>query len=164
VSRRAPYPLLQLPTSTVKWQRPSQAFAFPRNMSLNFFDERCKRLLQQASLTHLNLIARSSFHQTRHITSPLVVAPSSPTKAYTMHDHADVYFLDRAMLAFEVHENPSLGLRNIREVFPSNWDDTMWCIWWWANSEHKARAKMERWRKRPLAVQALTEEAGTGVS
>jgi hypothetical protein len=129
-------------------------------MSLNFFDERCKRLLQQVSLTHLNVIARSSFHQTRHNTSPPVNAPSSPTEAYTMRDHANAYFLDRAMVAFEVHENPSSRLRNIRDVFPGNWDDAMWCIWWWANSENKARAKMERWRKAPVTVQTQTQEAG----
>jgi hypothetical protein len=81
-----------------------------------------------------------------------------------MRDHANAYFLDRAMVAFEVHENPSLGLGNIREVFPSNWDDTMWCIWWWANSENKARAKIERWRKEPVALLTHAQVAGTDAS
>jgi hypothetical protein len=69
-----------------------------------------------------------------------------------MRDHASDYYLDRAMVAFEVDEvKDDERLTKIRKVFPKEWDDAMWCIWWWANSEDKARSKMERWREKTPA-------------
>lgn len=117
---------------------------------MTLFEERCKRLVQRATDTHLSLIARSSFHQTTHIVSRAVSMPTTPNHAYKMRDHADEYFLEQVMVAFEVDQNPYLDRRDIREVFPKKWDDMLWCIWWWANGEDKARAKMERWRQEPL--------------
>jgi hypothetical protein len=35
----------------------------------------------------------------------------------------------------------------MREVFGEKWGVEMWSVWWWANSEEKARAKIERWRR-----------------
>jgi hypothetical protein len=64
-----------------------------------------------------------------------------------LRDHASDYFIDRALVAFEMHESPGEERRDIREAFAENWDDMLWCVWWWANSEEKARALMERWRE-----------------
>lgn len=72
-SREPPYPLMTLPKTTERWQRPCPAFAFPKNLDL--CDESYKGTLQRAALTHINVIVRSSFHQTRHTTSPQVTAP-----------------------------------------------------------------------------------------
>jgi hypothetical protein len=114
-------------------------------MSSNVFDDRYKGTLQRAALTHINLIARSSFHQTPESVSPIISAPSVATKAYVLNDHASDYFLDRALAAFEMYERPG-ERRCIREAFVEYGDDMIWGVWWWANSEDKARAKMERWR------------------
>ena len=154
-SRRSPFPSLAIPSSTSTFQHPSTAFGFPRNLGDNIFDDRNNRFIQHLSLTHLNLIGRSSFHQTRHRISPQIIAPSgpnAPTQAFHMRDHASDYYLDRAMVAFEVDEVKDDARRhNIRKVFSKEWDDAMWCVWWWANSEDKARAKMERWREKQSA-------------
>lgn len=160
-ARRPDYPLLAFPGTTRLWQRPSKAFAFPMNSNLNLLDERNKRLILRASLTHLNLIARSSFHQKSDARSPIVSAPP-PNDAYTMRDHANDYYLDRAMVAFEKFESHAPGLQSIREVFPTKWEDTLWSVWWWANSEDKARAKMERWREQPVASSTTASSAAAG--
>tara|TARA_R110002003_G_scaffold32_7_gene1960 strand:+ start:16645 stop:17268 length:624 start_codon:yes stop_codon:yes gene_type:complete len=148
VSRKSPYPVLTLPTTTEKWHRPSQAFAFPANIPL--CDERYKRTLLRASLTHLNLIARSSFHQTRATVSPTVTAPADE-QLYDLRDHANHYFLDSVLVEFERYEKKATGdgkkRDNIRSVFETRWENVLWSVWWWANSEDKARAKMERWRE-----------------
>lgn len=148
-SRRPNYPRVAFPTSTQVWQHPSQAFAFPTNPDLDLFDDNYKRLVLRASLTHLNLIARASFHQSSHIRSPVITGPT-PTDAYTLHDHASDFYLDRAMVAFEKFESRGSQLLSIRELFPRKWEDALWSVWWWANSEDKARAKMERWRGEPV--------------
>ena len=123
-------------------------------MNINICDERYKRLLVRASLTHLNIITRSSFHHTRDTTSPPINAPPNQ-QMYTLRDHANYHFLDHALVAFELHENPARELSNIREVFPRIWGDELWSIWWWANSEDKARAKMERWRQVPFIAKGV---------
>jgi hypothetical protein len=152
-ARRPPYPLIAFPENTRVWQRPSQAFAFSANSGLNLFDEGIKRLIRRASETQLNLIARSSFHQKSDTRSPTVSSPRG-NDAYIMRDHASDYYLDRAMVAFEKFENRASDLQSIREVFPRKWEDTLWSVWWWANSEDKARVKMERWREEPAAPSA----------
>jgi hypothetical protein len=144
-SRRAPYPPVEFPKSTVTWHRPSQFIVFPRITSSNMFDDRYKGTLQRAALTHINLIARSSFHQTPDSVSPIIRAPSVAAKSYVLDDHASDYFLDRALAAFEMYETPG-EKRCIREAFVEYGDDMLWVVWWFANSEDKARAKMERWR------------------
>jgi hypothetical protein len=152
-ARRPPYPLITFPETTRVWQRPSQAFAFPANSTLNLFDESSKRLIRRASENHLNLIARSSFHQKSDTRSQTVNSPRA-NDAYLMDDHASDYYFDRAMVAFEKFENHASDLQCIREVFPRKWEDTLWSIFWWANSEDKARTKMERWREEPAAYSA----------
>ncbi|KAF1840716.1 uncharacterized protein K460DRAFT_370681 [Cucurbitaria berberidis CBS 394.84] len=147
VSRRAPYPLMTLPVSTENWIRPSRAFALPHHFGL--CDNRYKSLIQRASLIHLSLIIRSSFHQTQDdMSQNRLTAPALSQAPYDLKDHARQYFTERAMVAFELYEQRSSGLRNIRDGFWKVWDRVLWSVWWWANSEEKARAKMERWRQR----------------
>jgi len=122
-------------------------------MNVHVLDDRYKSLILRASLTHLNVIARSSFHQTRYTVSPTITSPTSE-QAYTLRDHANYHFLDRALVAFELYENPAKELKDIRKVFPRMWDNNLWSVWWWANSEDKARAKMERWRQESPSARA----------
>lgn len=148
ISRRHPYPIVTLPPTTEAWQRPSQLFVFPTDTNASLHNALYQRIIQHASLTHLNIIARSSFHQTQQTRSPPVNEPAND-QLYALKDHANSYFLDRALVAFELHENPEKELRNIRDVFQKVWGDHMWSVWWWANSEDKVRAKIERWRGKP---------------
>lgn len=145
ISRTRPYPVVSLPTSSEEWHRPSEAFAFPYFENRSLTDHRYKSLILRASLTHLNVIARSSFHQTSVSRSGPVNAPVE-NELYAIKDHANHYFLDRALVAFEKHENADKNLRSIREVMAEKWDNQLWSIWWWGNSEDKVRAKLERWR------------------
>jgi hypothetical protein len=112
----------------------------------DLFDQRYKRTLQRAALAHINLIARSSFRQTVHEVSSIVTQPGATKKAYTLEDHARWYFLDRALVAFELHEDRGKEKMCCREAWAENGENVLWSVWWWANSEDKARAKMERWR------------------
>ncbi|KAF1915161.1 hypothetical protein BDU57DRAFT_498901 [Ampelomyces quisqualis] len=158
-SRYPPYAVVTLPGSTKTWQRPSQAFTFTHPPSrrrpfalydyrpMTLFDPRCHRLISRRTATHLNLIARSSFHQTTHTVSPTVRMPMSPNHAYNMRDHAAEYFLEQVLVAFDMYANPDPELGDVRECFKKRWDDKLWEVWWWAGGEDKARAKMERWRK-----------------
>lgn len=69
-----------------------------------------------------------------------------------MPDHAAYYFLDRALVAFELYEKKDDGLINMRNAFRKRQGKMLWSVWWWANSEDTARAKMERWREaQPVA-------------
>jgi len=152
-SRKYPYPIPTFSPSTVQWQRPSTAFAFPLDATADLWDQRYKGWIQQTSLNHLNIIVRSSFHQTTTDYSSVIRAPTHE-QMYKLKDLAHYYYHDRAMVAFELHENKGAHLRYIREVFPRKWGDESWAIWWWANGEDKARAKMERWRREPRTASA----------
>ena len=68
---------------------------------------------------------------------------------FKVPDHARRYFADRARVAFEYEEENRPGARDILTVFPRAWAEILWCIWWWAGSEEKARMKMERMRLGP---------------
>jgi hypothetical protein len=151
--QKYPYSAVTLPASTVQWQRPSPAFSFPADAETSLWDERYRGLLIRASVAHLNLIARSSFHQVATNVSPAIHGPTG-TQIYKLRDHAYHYLLDRALVAFELHENKGSNLRGIREVFPNKWEDGSWSVWWWAGSEEKVRAKMERWRQEPFTARA----------
>jgi hypothetical protein len=135
---------MTLPPSTEHWQRPSRAFDFPSNIDI--CDPAFKHSSLHVTVAHLNLIARSSFHQVPTDLSPPIHAPIAD-HMYTMRDHASWFFLDRALVAFEMFEEKGNGLKDIRVVFPGRREGVLWSIWWWANGGDKARAKMERWRE-----------------
>lgn len=130
------------------WACPSRVFLVPANIDL--CDDHYKNLFLRASLTHLSLISRSSFHQNRYNTSqsgvnaPLVGQPA----LYALQDYASTYFADRVFVSFELHECRDEERRDVRDVSSKTWDRIVWSIWWWVNSEDKARAKMERLRER----------------
>jgi hypothetical protein len=77
------------------------------------------------------------------------ISPSTLGEAlFKIPDHARAYFADRCMVAFELGEvKRSEAQQEIRVVFPKNWKDIRWAVWWWVASEDKARMKMERLRE-----------------
>ncbi|KAL5116751.1 hypothetical protein ACEQ8H_005363 [Pleosporales sp. CAS-2024a] len=145
-SREPPWPLSTFSASTQAWQHPSPFFAFPTALDLDLLGERHKRAVLGNSLTHLNMIARSSIHQTSAHRSPVIAAPPLD-KAYRMRDLAGNFYLEGALIAFEKHEDGGAGTKEMRKLFPERWGEELWSVWWWANSEDKARAKMERWKR-----------------
>ncbi|KAF1936566.1 hypothetical protein EJ02DRAFT_438469 [Clathrospora elynae] len=144
LSRKPPYPLMTLPVSTERCIRPTRNLAYSSNFDL--YDDRYKRIFQRTSNHHLSLITHSSFHQTQSLMTILINSPTSAQALYALPDHAKKYFADKAMLAFEMYESWQEGAKKIRIMFPEKWHKMLWSVWWWANSEGKARAKMERWR------------------
>lgn len=69
---------------------------------------------------------------------------------FAVVDDTAAWLKEKALTRFEMDakksERKGERLKDIREVFEERWSQTWWGIWWWANSEEKARAKMERWR------------------
>jgi hypothetical protein len=88
------------------------------------------------------------------VNTPLANGP------FEFRDHAAYYFFDRAMVAFEMQQRNGKDTGEIREVFPRKCEDELWSVWWWANSEDKARAKMERWRQQPPMIEPGHSVAG----
>ena len=89
---------------------------------------------------------RASFHQTHYIGSPAIVDPAEG-QLFDFRDHANDFYRDRAITAFEMYEAKGQGLKDIRDVFGEKWDEVLWKVWWWAGSGEKARAQLERWRQ-----------------
>jgi hypothetical protein len=77
------------------------------------------------------------------------ISPSALGEAlFKVADHAKRYFADRVMVEFEKQELSRREAKEIRTVFPQVWEEVRWWVWWWAESEDKARMKMERLRLR----------------
>jgi hypothetical protein len=145
-SRKRPYPLLSTPRSTEKWRRPLPNLFHPGH---DLCCEHWKASFQRTSIAHLTLITRSSFHQTTHNMSQGGISPSALGEAlFKVADHAKRYFADRVMVEFEKQELSRREAKEIRTVFPQVWEEVRWWVWWWAESEDKARMKMERLRLR----------------
>jgi hypothetical protein len=115
------------PVATVQWQHPSTAFSFLAN-GADLLDQRYKGRILQTTLTHLNIIKRSSFHQTVANPSSDVPVPMNDQMMYKLRDHAHYHFLDRALVAFELREDKGRALRDVREVFPRMWGDGSWSV------------------------------------
>jgi hypothetical protein len=82
--------------------------------------------------------------------SQIPIGPPALGQAlFKLSDHAKRYYADKAMVAFEMHECHRTGAKDFRTVFPQIWKNILWSIWWWANSEDKARMKIERWKAGP---------------
>ncbi|KAH6614937.1 hypothetical protein C7974DRAFT_402938 [Boeremia exigua] len=142
VSRSAPYPEVTLPATTTHWIRPSNSFAFPANIAPSDYKGRLSRLFD----THVSLINRSCFAQARadnvsHV--PYRIAPTSSN----VTGLASRYYVDSMVAAVEWGQSYDKDAKPAREIFAGEWQRrAMWSVWWWANSEDKARAIMARWR------------------
>ncbi|KAJ4987985.1 hypothetical protein SVAN01_06560 [Stagonosporopsis vannaccii] len=142
VALSAPYPKMMLPATTDQWIRPSNSFAFPAGIASRDYER-----LAQLFNTHVSLINRSSFAQTQtvnvnHTHNRLRAISNSIT------DLASRYFIDSAITSIEKGETYKDNTRAARDIFAGEWQrKAMWSVWWWANSEDKARAVIARWRE-----------------
>ncbi|KAF2631999.1 hypothetical protein BU25DRAFT_406521 [Macroventuria anomochaeta] len=145
ISQSAPYPEMTLPTTTEQWVRPSKAFTFPADV---VFDDYTNRFTQLFN-THISLINRSSFIQSQANNINHAFRRSPPTSS-SITDLAGRYFIDSAVAAIEKGESYKEGNRPARDMFSGEWQNLgMWSVWWWANSEDKARAIIARWGEKP---------------
>jgi hypothetical protein len=143
-TRRAfPYPACSIPKSTVAYQRPLKGFNFPPGLDMK--DTRRNspthtRDLHALALTHIRIMQRSSLIQTRF--PPVIADPEK--ELFALRDLLAEWFEDRIQTEFDVYA--CKGGRDMKEVWRDRWNaEVRWGVWWWAASEGKARAKMERW-------------------
>jgi hypothetical protein len=144
VSRKRPYLHLLIPDSTAHYQCPSPICHFPpsrppdalsRDTDIHGLNVRDKRL------RILGIIARASINQNeRHPARHQIVQPD-PGALYNLVDQSAAYMERRALRSSGVGEIESLNTSR-RE-----WGAVWWRVWWWANSDEKAIAKMEGWRR-----------------
>lgn len=145
ISRSAPYPEMALPATTEQWIRPSHTFAFPADVAFGDYSSRFTQLFN----THVSLINRSSFAQTQANNVNHAFRRSLPTSS-SITDLARRYFLDSAVAAIEKGECYRDDTKPARDMFSGEWQRRgLWNVWWWANSEDKARAIIARWREKP---------------
>lgn len=144
VSRSRPYPEMALPAITEQWIRPSRSFLFPANTTLDDNGSGVAQLFN----THVAIINHSSFAQTMNNNLNHTVRRALPT-SFMINDHARCYFRDAAVTAIEHGEEIRVELRPARNILDGEWQrQGLWRVWWWANSEDKARAIITRWRER----------------
>lgn len=146
-----------MPASTRKWIRPANTFLFPADVALGDNGSSLARLFN----THVAIINRSSFAQTMG-NSYNRAARSAPTTSSKIDDHAKRYFRESAVTAIESNEDFREDLRPARDMFHGIWQNQgLWSVWWWANSEDKARAIITRWRRKPQDIQDIPPPAMT---
>ncbi|KAF1364750.1 hypothetical protein EJ07DRAFT_57319, partial [Lizonia empirigonia] len=145
VARSAPYPRIALPETTEVWIHPSNTDAFPTNIALD--DVRFKDRLNRLMGAHIALINRSSYGPSpRNSATGLFRRPLSLARVAT--DYSRRYFVDSATAAIENGESYDETRRPVQVVFAGRWRCSgFWSVWWWANSEDKARAVIARWRE-----------------
>ncbi|KAF2691361.1 hypothetical protein K458DRAFT_426689 [Lentithecium fluviatile CBS 122367] len=135
-SRKRPYPKCSIPLSTAKYQHPRNAILFPPTTTDT------TRLLRLA-ITQLNIIARATINQSEANPHTRLVGRPEHGMLLKLVDDSAAFFESRALLQAE----GDLGrLSDVKHCWRKEWGETWWTVWWWANSEEKARAKMERWK------------------
>lgn len=144
---------MSLPANTGEWIRPANTFLFPANLALGDNGVHLSRLFN----THLAIINRSSFAQT--LGDSYNQAGRRPLRTSSkIVDHARRYFHDSAVAAIEDDEEFREGLRPASDIFQDEWHSRgLWSVWWWANSEDKARAIITRWREKPKDGQEASQ-------
>jgi hypothetical protein len=144
ISQSRPYPEMSLPATAREWIRPAKVFLFPANVALGDNGSRLAQLFN----THAAIINRSSFAQTPATSYNQATRRVLPTSSMII-DHAKRYFRDSAVTAIEREEAIRNDVKPARDVFDGEWQNRgLWSVWWWANSEDKARAIIARWREK----------------
>jgi len=133
-ARSAPYQKIMLPATTEQWVRPSSAFAFPADVASSGFN--------QLFDTHISLINRSYSAQTQ--TANVNDAHNHLLAiSYSIIDFASRHFFDTAVAVIEKGEAYKEDRRVARDIFAGEWQGkAMPSVWWWVNSEDKARTKL----------------------
>lgn len=146
LSRKRPYPQLRIPSSTANYQRPARELRFRPGIDYNRGIPRRDRdaisQLNRISCATINQSETSVFNRWVHRT---------PSGLLSAMDESGAYFREAIMTRFlkGAHQGlrGQLESRNEGLRCKEQWDKVWWEVWWWANSEDKARAKIERWMK-----------------
>ena len=153
---------MALPATTKQWVRPAKTLTFPPRMS--FDDVKCNDTLIRLLNTHISLINCSSFARTQANNHNHAFRRSLPTSS-SITDLASSYYVDAAVAAIEKGDSYK-GTRSAREIITGRWQRRgMWSVWWWANSEDKARAIIARWGEEPTppSMQEIEQSSGLPV-
>ncbi|KAF2661432.1 hypothetical protein K491DRAFT_647843 [Lophiostoma macrostomum CBS 122681] len=150
VKRKPPYPDVYPPPSTMTHLRPNPQNPFPPRRSLTSDAIQLAPIIPNQQpldplvLTHVRIMQRASFAQTYRAPAAPVLPRTAPRSLYRVLDLQD-HLEDRVKVEFDLHAGP--GKPDIMTVLHRRLgSEVRWGVWWWANSEVKARMKMERWR------------------
>lgn len=140
LSETAPYPPAEMPATTLQWVRPNSSFPFPADVAIAEWKARFAYLVD----FHVHIIRRSSI--------PPAQRPSNQTlgqilrASATIKDLTGCYLSGATIAAIEAGEVYKEGRIRTRNMFAREWQRRgFWRVWWWANSEDKARAIIARW-------------------
>ncbi|KAF2189719.1 hypothetical protein K469DRAFT_561973 [Zopfia rhizophila CBS 207.26] len=123
---RRPYPMMHPPPSTHQYWHPFNPshITYPQNHPL-VPAAGAPIPFRNALLANINIVMRG-------------LVP--------LRDLQDEWLRERVLGQFYVRARRDR--KDIEGSFKRPWKkEVRWGIWWWANSEEKARAKMERWRR-----------------
>ncbi|KAF1972866.1 hypothetical protein BU23DRAFT_554710 [Bimuria novae-zelandiae CBS 107.79] len=144
-SRKKPYPELKIPSSTRFYRRPVERNLFGSGT----YDESRVRSLENHAILELNTIVRATINQSEEKPFISWVTPSGSDWLFCAIDESATYFSRAIMTRFEADMKKDFHtvkrLETIIESQREEWNKVWWEVWWWANSEDKARVKIERW-------------------
>ncbi|KAF2869694.1 hypothetical protein BDV95DRAFT_576059 [Massariosphaeria phaeospora] len=151
LQRRPPYPELHFPKSTQCYLRPHHnSVRFHAGISLNnsgpYNATRLHQAITLRSIHILRLFERSTITQTARSPAPAYARRVPTGSLYCVNECLDEYLKQRV---HSLYMRRGEGLLEVTDIFDKHWPIVRWMIWWWANSEDKARMKMERWREAP---------------
>jgi hypothetical protein len=129
-----------LPATTEQWIRPSRTFTCAPDIA--FDDVHYRMTFARFMDTHVCLINRYSF------ALPNSARRGSLSRSIVF-DYTGQYFVDSAVAAIGDGESRE-DIRPARLFLTEEWPSCgLWNVWWWADSEDKARAIIADWREKP---------------
>ncbi|KAF1956285.1 hypothetical protein CC80DRAFT_413970 [Byssothecium circinans] len=150
ISRKTPYPRVLVPSTTDSYQIPLPTFRFRAGLDYTSpypASHHNVRVLMRNSVIHLNIIGRATIHQSEASINSHWVSNPSPTGLFNVVDDMSSWLKEKALVNFDLQSEYHPVARDIAAVFDKEWKKVWWNVWQWANSEDKASAKMERWRR-----------------
>lgn len=142
--QRPPFLRGGLPASTMDYIQPSPAPRFEPNRDLTTKNMATYVAVMSTINSIYGVIQRSTVTQTAM--RPIAHHFLTPVDGlYPIGDLLDAWLNERCITQFDLYAKP--GRQDISNIFNDKFKEHVrWQIWWWANSEEKARMKMERWR------------------
>jgi hypothetical protein len=167
LSRSAPYPPAELPATALQWVRPNNTYSFPADVATADWKIRLAYLVN----FHVHVIRRSSIPPAQGPSNQTLAPPAQglnqmlappaqlpfwltpgpiPRASVSVKDLTSRYLSGATIAAIEAGEVYKKGRRRARDAFAHEWQRRgFWSVWWWANSEDKARAIIARWMDMP---------------
>jgi hypothetical protein len=168
LSRSAPYPPAELSATALQWVRPNNISSFPADIATADWKIRLAYLVN----FHVHVIRRSSIPEAQGPTNQTLRPPAQgpfnqmlapPAQgpfnrrlgqilraSTSVKDLTSCYLSGATIAAIEAGEVYKKGRRRARDAFAHEWQRRgFWSVWWWANSEDKARAIIARWMDMP---------------